>query len=314
MEAKTLAVASLVGAGIAAGASVALAYAVTDVQGNPGNRPIDTTPGEYGLLFQDVTFPAAIDGLTISGWLIPGEGSETAVIMVPGGGLNRLNGDAAATLRLAALLQEHGHNVLLYDPRGTGRSEFGRCSYGHFEMRDLLGAMELLASRGIQAHRTGVLAWSMGAATAMLALESVAFGALAVDSPLGRLSQKTVATNAAQAMSLAGPAASVIALAVRSGGFLAARVLWGMNLHRDPAEALRLRPVPTLVIHGTADSQLPVETAREVAAAAGDALVAAHFLEGVGHIGAYSRDPVWYLRTVCEFFRDALTASQTSQR
>ena len=181
-------------------------------------------------------------------------------------------------------------------------------------MRDLVGAVELLASRGIQAHRTGVLAWSMGAATAMLALESITFGALAVDSPLGRMSHKTVAINAARAMSLAGPAASAIALAVRSGGFLAARALWGMNLHRDPAEALRLRPVPTLVIHGMADSQLPVEAAREVAAAAGDALVGAHFLDGVGHIGAYSWDPVWYLRTVCGFFRDTLTASQTGPR
>jgi pimeloyl-ACP methyl ester carboxylesterase len=119
--------------------------------------------------------------------------------------------------------------------------------------------------------------------------------------------------NAAHAMSLAGPSASAIALAVRSGGFLAARALWGMDLHRDPAEALRLRPVPTLVIHGMADSQLPVEAAREVAAAAGDALVGSHFLQGVGHIGAYAWDPAWYLRTVCGFFRDTLTAWQTGQ-
>jgi pimeloyl-ACP methyl ester carboxylesterase len=306
MKPKTLVLASLVGAGTAAGVSVALAHALTDVQDNPGNRPIDATPGDFGLPFEDVTFPAAIDRLTISGWLIPCADSETAVVMIPGGGLNRLNGDAAATLQIAAMLREQGHNVLLYDPRGTGRSDFARCSYGSFEKRDLLGALALIESRGWRADRTGVLAWSMGAATAMLALESVAFGAFAADSPLGRMSHKTVAMNIRRATSWSGPVADVIAMAVRSGGFLATRALWGMDLHRDPTAVLRSHPIPTMVIYGTADSQLPAESAREVAAAAGDSLVAAHAIDDVAHIGAYSRSPHWYLRTVGDFFRTTL--------
>ncbi len=204
------------------------------------------------------------------------------------------------------MLREHGHNVLLYDPRGTGRSEFARCSYGSFEKRDLVGALALIESRGWRADRTGVLAWSMGAATAMLALESVPFGALAVDSPLGRMSHTTVVMNVKHATSWPGPVANVVAMAVRSGGFLAARVLWGMDLHRDPAAVLRSHAIPTIVIYGTADSQIPAESAREVAAAAGDSLVAAHALDGVTHIGAYARSSHWYLRTVGNFFRTTL--------
>lgn len=306
MKPVTLAMASLLGTGAAAGASIALAYAVTDVQGNPGNRPINTTPADCGIPFEDVTFRAAIDGLALSGWFLRRPGSNTAVVMIPGGGLNRLNGDGVATLRIAAALHADGHSVLLYDPRGTGRSAFGRCSYGCLETRDLLGAFELLRSRGLHAHQTGVLAWSMGAATAMLTLESVRFRALAVDSPLGRMSHEAIVMNVQHATSLSRPAADALAFAVRIGGFAAARALWGVNLHRDPAEVLRLHAVPTLVIQGAADAQVPVETALEVATAAGSSLVASHIVEGVGHIGAYSHDPAWYLHTLSDFFRGTL--------
>jgi fermentation-respiration switch protein FrsA (DUF1100 family) len=80
--------------------------------------------------------------------------------------------------------------------------------------------------------------------------------------------------------------------------FFSARTLWGMRLADQPVEHLRANPIPTVVIHGTADKQVPVRTGQEVARAAGDRLLAAHYLEGLDHMDAVVRDPEWYMTTI----------------
>ena len=61
-------------------------------------------------------------------------------------------------------------------------------------------------------------------------------------------------------------------------------------------------PVPVLVIHGRADSQVEMRSGEEVALAAGDKLFAAYYLDGVDHCGAYADNPAWYVDIVCDAF------------
>lgn len=66
--------------------------------------------------YRDVTFTST-DGLTLSGWYRPSR-NGAAVVVLPGAG-----GIRNGTLRHARLLTSHGYGVLVYDARGTGRSE-----------------------------------------------------------------------------------------------------------------------------------------------------------------------------------------------
>lgn len=290
------------------GLSALFAHRFTNQRNNPGLRIIDASPADEGLPFEDVTFPADVDRLIISGWLIPQTTRATAVVMVPSGGHNRLNRPidprqtAGAQLALARALWERGHTVLLYDPRGTGRSEGDRLSYGSLEARDLIGALRFLETRGFPLDRVGVVGWSMGAATALFALARARYGGLVVDSPLAGFSQDDVASYAARALGLSLPVAKAGTRIMTFGVFAAARLMWGMDLRKGAAETLRQRPVPTVVIHGKADSQVSISSGEEVARAAGDALIAAHFPEGVQHVQAYANDPAWYVETVCAAF------------
>ena len=294
------------------GLSVLLAHLFTNQQANPGIRTIDASPDDAGLPFEDVTFPAE-DGLTISGWLIPRTGSRTAVVMIPGGGHNRLNRlidsqqSGEAQLKLTRALWESGHAVLLYDPRGTGRSQGHRLSYGFLEACDLLGALRFLGGRGYEARHVGVIGWSMGATTALFALGRATYGGLVADSPLGAFSNEDIARYVAQVLRLPSVLVKAAVPPMIIGTFIVARLLWGMNLGARAVDELSRNPMPVLVIHGRADSQVPIRSGEEVALAAGDKLIAAHFPEGVDHCRAYATDPAWYVDTVCDAFDRMLT-------
>lgn len=297
---RTFAIAAGLGAGLTAAASVALAHVMTNQQGNPGIRDIERDPGEMGLAFEDATFEAR-DGLRLSAWLLPAEAVTTAIVLVPGGGTNRLMGSGDLTLRVARMLTVGGHSVLMYDPRGTGRSGGSRMSYGALEWQDLAGAVDFLATRGYKSANVGVLGWSMGAATAMRATEHVRFGALALDSPLGQLTVEQIQAFISQAMALPRAAIWPLAAFIRTGGFSAAKLMWGMDLAHDPARSLRAHPLPTLVIHGLGDRLVLPSAGRAAAAAAGEHLRGAHFLECVAHVEAANDEP-WYADTVVGFF------------
>jgi fermentation-respiration switch protein FrsA (DUF1100 family) len=87
------------------------------------------------------------------------------------------------------------------------------------------------------------------------------------------------------------------------------RLLWTIDLRHPAVETLRSNPVPTLVIHGEADTQVSVEAGRALAQAADSKLLGAHFLDGVEHLEAFKHDPGWWTATVCA----ALDAMVTEQ-
>ena len=293
------------------GLSVLIAHLLTNQQANPGLRTIDASPEDAGLPFEDVTFPAE-DGFTISGWLIPRTGSRTAVVIVPAGGHNRLNrmidpaDSGESQLKLTRGLWERGHAVLLYDPRGTGRSHNHRLTYGFLEACDLLGALRFLGGRGYAARHVGVIGWSMGATTALFALARGTYGGLVADSPAGSFSNEDIAHYVARVFGLPFGVVKAAVPPMTIGTFFVARRLWGMNPGARAVDEFSRNPIPVLVIHGRADSQVPIRSGEEVAVAAGDKLIATHFLEGVDHCKAYATDPAWYIDTVCEAFEKML--------
>jgi uncharacterized protein len=130
-------------------------------------------PRNYDLPFEEVYFTAR-DGVKLHGWLIApfplhpspnlGEGmgvrASTAIIFCHGHG-----GLKDPDLIYAPWFYERGIPVLLFDFRNHGLSEGSLTSIGFYERYDLLGAIDLLVSRGIT--RIGLFGFSMGAATAI---------------------------------------------------------------------------------------------------------------------------------------------------
>jgi fermentation-respiration switch protein FrsA (DUF1100 family) len=129
-----------------------------------------SSPTEYGLPFTEVLFSSQ-DGLTLHGWFVPAQdvtgfsledddwagGSRGTVVL----GHGRF-GSKDPDLKYVPWLREAGYNSFLFDFRGHGRSEGNYTSFGFHERKDLLGAIDFLAGKGISS--VGVLGFSLGGA------------------------------------------------------------------------------------------------------------------------------------------------------
>jgi fermentation-respiration switch protein FrsA (DUF1100 family) len=79
-----------------------------------------------------------------------------------------------------------------------------------------------------------------------------------------------------------------------------------------PVDAVaRLAPRPLLVIHGTADTTVPIDHSERVVAAAGRPRDFWR-VPGAGHAGAFEVDPAGYERRVVGFLHRALAADRAA--
>lgn len=142
--------------------------------------PIDRTPAEVGLAYEDVAFKAG-DGVGLKGWFIPSdaEGPAPVIVFVHGWMWNRLGNVAGQVpvddrdvdfLPAARALHDAGFHVLMYDVRKHGESEAGPglVTFGPLEKRDFTGAVAYLRSRpDVDGQRIGSLGVSMGGTIAL---------------------------------------------------------------------------------------------------------------------------------------------------
>src|SRR5579884_198209 len=153
--------AALAGAGLVLGT---LAYTYLAI--HPLRRRIRRTPADLGLDYEDVVFPSR-DGLRIRGWLIPPPAEEepqAVVVLCHGYPANRVE-----MLPYVRMLHESGYAALLFDFRALGESEGDLCSIGHFEVQDLLGALDYLESRpDTRDLPFGAIGLSLGGAVAIM--------------------------------------------------------------------------------------------------------------------------------------------------
>ncbi|HSB67242.1 MAG TPA: alpha/beta hydrolase [Anaerolineales bacterium] len=140
-------------------------------------------PGVYGLAYEDLTFPARNDGLSIAATYIPSEANQRAIILVHGYNNSRTNGFLDGFVSFATKLQEAGFSVLMIDLRGHGQSGDARFTFGIKERWDVLGAVDWLESRGFLPGKIGVLGYSLGAGSIIgAAAEEPDIGAVWTDS------------------------------------------------------------------------------------------------------------------------------------
>jgi len=202
---------------------------------------------------QDVTMRTS-DGLDLAAWLVPARPSrdrDLAVLVLPGNG-----GSRVGRAELGQLLSREGFTVLLVDYRGYGGNPGEPSEEGL--ARDADAAARLLTERGFPADRTIYLGESLGTGVA---------AALASRRPPAGLV-------------LRSPFTDLAAVGSHHYPWLPVRLL--LRDRFPVVEHVRRSPVPTVVIHGTADEIVPSSSSSDVAAAA-QHLVEELVLPGVGH-------------------------------
>ena len=291
--------------GLAAAVAVALlAYPgvsliVAERLTKPYRRALASSPAVFGLDYEDVTFPSAVDGIDLRGWFLPVAGSDRVVVIVHGRNSNR-TGDDGQLVPHAAALVDRGYNVLLFDFRAHGESGGLRYTLGAAEQRDVLGAVAYLEGRGFAPDRTGYWAHSMGAATALLTASALAdVRAIVADSSFARLGDLL-----AEEL----PRASGLPDLFNPPILFFARELFGVDTTIvNPVEVVAgLPPDSLFIIHAEADRLVPVDHAHRIAAAAGPAVYDFWIFPGARHDRVSAAAPDQYRERVLAFFEEKL--------
>jgi uncharacterized protein len=274
----------------------------------PDRQAFHSVPEQYGLSYETVQFAGRVDSIPLDGWLLlPSENVDKvrrAVVVIHGKGVDRTREAHEHMLEIAADLVHDGHPVLLFDLRGSGRSGGDHYTLGAKEVWDMGGAIDYLARRGMAVGGVDVLGYSMGGATVLLD---------AADEPLARaVVEDSGYAELGDLIDEQLPHASHLPGFFTPGTVLMARPLVGIDIYAirpiDHVSALAARGVPLLVIHGEADTTIPVSHGQRIAAEYGPR-VQTLFVPRAEHVRSYESEPAIYLATVETFFDMAETVS-----
>ncbi|HUP28519.1 MAG TPA: alpha/beta fold hydrolase [Chloroflexia bacterium] len=266
---------------------------VADKLSHPARKVLGNTPDTYGLKYEAVQFSSTGDGIQLKGWFIDSPGNNAILMMH---GRNGIRDDAGiGMMEVAQALVKDNYDVLTFDFRAHGQSGGDRYSLGKWETRDIAGALNYLKGRGV--GHIGTLAYSMGAATELLAApDHPEMEALIADSAfadLPRLLEKEL------------PKASGLPSFFNPGIYLVGQSIFGIDLlSNKPLESMPLlKERPVLLIHSTTDELIPVDHAYQLQAAGeGNPNLALWVAPGSGHVKAFKNNKTEYLNKVLGFF------------
>lgn len=234
------------------------------------------TPEALGLTAETVELTSS-DGIDLKGWWIPKEKSRGIVVLLHG-----MDGlDASTLLPQAVFLQEAGYAVFVLDMRAHGRSGGNRIGLAFEEPRDVEAVLDWIITQPTLAEKPVVLlGLSMGGATA---IRTAAFRT-EVDAVISVSAFASIDKMISGGMRMMDfPEAGIKIFEPFSKlGMLTVYGAW-------PAKASPLRdiprisPRPVLILHGTADSQIPVENGYWLKEAGGENVILS-IIEGADHL------------------------------
>ena len=258
--------------------------------------PYDPDPSARGLEFSEVDVPGPLG--RYPAWLVPADG-DTWVVLVHGRG-----GARREALRILPAIHALGLPQLVITYRndvGAPPSPDGFYHLGDTEWEDVEAAVRFAVERG--ARRIVLYGWSMGGAITGAFLdrstEASRVAAVVWDAPLvdWRATLRQQARNR-RLPPLLSPLAS--AVTSRRIGIDFER----FDLRRNPPS---VRP-PTLVVHSTGDTAVPVTASRALVEAAPSLDWPLRYLEVpvVEHTASWNADPTAYERAVASFLEEVL--------
>jgi dipeptidyl aminopeptidase/acylaminoacyl peptidase len=247
--------------------------------------------GEFHATVDEVEIAGA-DGAMLRGWSIqPPADNGDAVILLHGQSDNR-----AGMLGNAELLLRHGFAVLLPDARAHGESGGSIATYGVKEAGDIRSWFEWLKHAQSPRCIDGI-GDSMGAAQL---LESLAaereFCAVVAESSFATF-QEAAYDRLGQWFQTGPWLGRTLLRPAIEGGFLYANLRYGVDLTQaNPLKSVAASPVPVLLIHGLADTNLPPSHSERIVASNRE--ITLWEVPGAGHCGAEGAQPEEYERRV----------------
>jgi dipeptidyl aminopeptidase/acylaminoacyl peptidase len=274
----------------------------------PKRRRITEDPSSLGLKYENVSFPAAGDGVMLQGWYIKAKKkSDRCIVMTHSGGFHRAD-PAVGMLNIAKALADHGYNVLTYDLRGHGESEDGKSTGGYYERRDVLGAIAYVKEKGIQTQRIGLLGFSVGAAASLLAAaEDEVIPAVVSDSCWADLMDliRSEIAKRPHMPRLLTPLVPKLA-----------KLAYGVDVDevKPLATVAQIAPRPIFFIHGEFDRTVPVESALRMYHSNDNPKNSLWVVPEAPHVGSYKARPEEYIAKVTDFFDQALKQASFRKR
>ena len=190
-----------------------------------------------------------------------------------------------------------GHNALLVDQRGHGRSDGNTITFGVLERQDCLEWIRYAQKRFGTEIPIVLVGVSMGASTVLMASELAlppAVKCVVADCPYSAPSD--IIARVADQMGLPGkPAAAVCSM----GGAIYGRFRLGSC---SAVEAVRKTKLPVLLLHGEDDRFVPCEMSRQIYDACG-AVKRLETFPKAAHAMCYMEDPVRYETVVTDFLQ-----------
>jgi len=252
-----------------------------------------TTPGDFGLAWEDVALTAGDN--TIRAYFIPGNDGDAphpAIIIPP-----TTNSGRGTRLDLADMLARHGYAVLTYESRRC--AGMGPLSLGFKETDEVGDALAYLQTRGdVDPDRIGITGFSSaGATTIMAAARYPALRAVIAEGGYGDFAQNVIGTH-----SDSDTVFEAIYKWSIAGSY---RVITGVSMDKlSPLDVIdRIAPRPILLIYGSRERSLA--GAKQQLAAAGPT-ADLWIVEGAGHGKYRMMAPDEYETRVIAFFDSAL--------
>ena len=264
-----------------------------------GEHPqYDKTPESFGVDYHRVVIYSRRDRLKLSAWYLPNGDPERCVLLVHGRNASKQNAISGKIVEFGAALHEAGFSVLMIDLRGHGESEGERYSFGVYERRDVLGAVDFLLKQGLNPGDIGVYGLSMGGGAAIgAAADEPAIGMLVLDSTFADLNPLIEEQWENE---------SGLPKFFLPGVFLMNRLIYGYDLTavQPVEEIVEVAPRPILIIHCRTDELMSMWHPQTLIEAVPSAK--SSFFDACEHAEIYREYPNEYQDLVVAFLNENL--------
>jgi uncharacterized protein len=282
---------------------VGVAILLTDVTVHPYRRPLTAEVGadakrtftSLNARLTDVAINAQ-DHVSLRAWFVkPQHGNGEAVILLHGLGDNRMGTEGYAQILLA-----RGYSVLMPDARAHGESGGDLATYGLIERNDIRQWFEWVSAQNGSRCIFG-LGESMGAAQLLQSLSvEPNFCAVVAESSFSTF--REIAYDRMGQRFNSGPwVGRTVLRPVVEIALLIARVRYHVDLTQaSPEETIAHSQVPVFLIHGAADSNIPLR--HSVRIQSRNPSVSLWEVPGADHCGAISAAPDEFEKRVTSWF------------
>ena len=278
----------------------ALAWKASSDALHPGPGTYEWSLADYPRLQPEEVHVNSRTGAVLAGRFFPGS-SRATVLLVHGYG-----GNQDELLPVAGALHDAGFSVFTFDSRGSGRSS-GTITFGARERDDIESVVDYLTTRpDVDAGRIGALAFSMGAASTIMAAAGDK-RIKAVVSDAGWADVHHWLRPRLQDM-FVHPRDRFTPLSMKL-----IELRTGIDFDKlKPGDVVGdLAPRPLLLIHGTRDDVVPPSDADELFAAAKEPKEL-WLVQGAAHGDTLRPGGPTSSERVVAFFRDALGSGGTA--